>query len=914
MGAVRGRDPELRALAETLDAPVHGRGAALLIEGSAGLGKSRLLAEARARAATLRLSVAAGGPAPGRTGVPLGPLLAALFEGDAPLLDRDHLNALREAPDYWLLQEVQELLERRAALAPLLVVLDDLHWADEATVAAIGTLITRLAGDPIAWIGAYRPREAPTSLFRTVHQLQTQGARKLVLAPLADAAVRRIVEDVLGADPGPGVLELAASAHGNPFLLMELLHGLEEDGLLGLAEPRLPTRVRDSMRQRLDRLHPVARRAAIAGAVIGRHVRFDHLLAMLDIEATALLEGLDELVRADILVPGEPELRFRHDLVRQAVLDAVPAAARRALDRQAADVLLATGAPPEEIAARLLRTAEPGDLTAVGTLRAAAGAIGTSDPGAACDLTLKALALAPPDAPERLALKREAALLLNLAGRAAEARAFAAEVLGDSVTAAEQAEVEFAVARMFTLPPAVRVEAGQRALALADLPEPLRAVHACLLVLNLVADGSAAAAHVAAAEAEPLAGADPAAVLLLEIGRLALDQVDGRYGTVLARVESFGALGSSPHDRTMYNAVEYFRTSALVSLNRNDEALERILGQLEGIRRDKLASMEPRWELDRGRCLFQAGRLADARAALEGVLLDGVIASPLPIPPDAAGLLALARIATHTGNADHAERCAQIALETLAADRSDSRRHLTWLLALQALARQDAQGVRAALELQGELAQESVLPLLALDTCDPPQLVRAALCAGDPALAAWAVEAAERRSALNPGEPQLAAVAAHARGLRDGDAHALAAAVEGLAGGTRPLALASALEDLGCAPIAREERVAALSDALTRYVRCGATWDERRVRRRLRALGVRRRVTAERPSSGWTALTASELEVAELVAQGLTNREAAQRLFVSPHTVSTHLRHVFAKLGISSRVELTRLVLERAGA
>ena len=99
-----------------------------------------------------------------------------------------------------------------------------------------------------------------------------------------------------------------------------------------------------------------------------------------------------------------------------------------------------------------------------------------------------------------------------------------------------------------------------------------------------------------------------------------------------------------------------------------------------------------------------------------------------------------------------------------------------------------------------------------------------------------------------------------------------------------------------------------LGRTLALYTELGATWDARRVRSRLRELGVRRRlVTAEPETSGWAAMTAAELAVARLVAEGLTNREVAERLFVSPHTVNSHLRHVFSKLGINSRVELARL-------
>jgi DNA-binding NarL/FixJ family response regulator len=120
------------------------------------------------------------------------------------------------------------------------------------------------------------------------------------------------------------------------------------------------------------------------------------------------------------------------------------------------------------------------------------------------------------------------------------------------------------------------------------------------------------------------------------------------------------------------------------------------------------------------------------------------------------------------------------------------------------------------------------------------------------------------------------------------------------------------LEDLGIAQLrqqSRESGVDALGRALVLYIDAGATWDAGRVRGRLRAQGVRRRlVAAERPAKGLAALTESELAVARLVAAGLTNRDAAERLFVSPHTVNSHLRHTFTKLGVNSRAELTRLV------
>jgi DNA-binding CsgD family transcriptional regulator len=223
----------------------------------------------------------------------------------------------------------------------------------------------------------------------------------------------------------------------------------------------------------------------------------------------------------------------------------------------------------------------------------------------------------------------------------------------------------------------------------------------------------------------------------------------------------------------------------------------------------------------------------------------------------------------------------------------------------------DPPGAHRWLCALGEDERMSILPLFPMDVADDPRLVRIALAAHDRELAAHTVASAKRRSAINPHVRSLAAAAAHADGLQQRSQPSLAEAVELFEGGPRPLALASALEDLGAITVEHggtEQAVNAFSRALGLYAQAGAAWDAGRVRGRLRALGVRRRlVPAQRPGQGWAAMTDSELAVARLVAQGLSNREVAERLFVSPHTVSSHLRHVFTKLEVNSRVALTRL-------
>jgi DNA-binding CsgD family transcriptional regulator len=243
------------------------------------------------------------------------------------------------------------------------------------------------------------------------------------------------------------------------------------------------------------------------------------------------------------------------------------------------------------------------------------------------------------------------------------------------------------------------------------------------------------------------------------------------------------------------------------------------------------------------------------------------------------------------------------------------RRHAAWLLSLQAAADGDPRPAHHWLCATGEPERKQLLSKLWPDTTDEAQMVRIAVAAGDRELAESAVADARRRAQISSDVPSLAATAAQASGLLDGDVEELARAVNLFEQSPRSLALASAWEDLGLAQHRHESAgsgTEALTEALVLFARAGATRDAARLRSRLRALGIRRRVTAaEKQATGWVAMTKSELAVAQLVAGGLTNREIADRLFVSPHTVNTHLRHVFAKLQINSRVDLTRLATER---
>jgi DNA-binding CsgD family transcriptional regulator len=470
---------------------------------------------------------------------------------------------------------------------------------------------------------------------------------------------------------------------------------------------------------------------------------------------------------------------------------------------------------------------------------------------------------------------------------------------------------------MYSLPADSRIESGRAALALPGVSPVLRARHLAVMILSLVAAArpEEARAAVGGAEAAARSTSSASARLNLEFGRLALDEASFDYASMVPRIQAIHRLGAEAGEDTQVQAAEWFRSSMLAALDRLDEALEVAHLGLAAAQRDHQAWIAPRWEIWRGWLLLQQGQLSDAGAALEGAFEAEGINLALAIP-DAAGLAALGLVAIHTGDQRLSSKCTQIARATLAVEAfDDARRHLVWLLALQAMARGDATAAREQLNAGGGELTGALLPVLAREVGTEPHLVRLALAAGDERLADAAVSDAEQRAAHNPGVTSIVATASHARGLRYGDPDDLKAAVELLDGGPRPLMLAFALEDLGRAFVTRaqkDEGIAAFGRALELYMTAGATWDSGRVRGRLRGLGMRRRfVSAERPASGWEALTESELQVVRLVASGLTNRDAAERLFVSPHTIGTHLRHVFTKLDLNSRVELTRIALDR---
>jgi hypothetical protein len=495
---VRGRDAELTVLGQNLDQLLSGVGAVVLVEGGAGMGKSRLLREMAEMARRLSISVGVGVADPGDSVVQVAVLMEALFEGPSPILERAALGDAHVSPEqrYWLLQDLEALLEEAALEGPLLVCLDDVQWADSGTAAALRALPSHLATVPIGWVVALRPGQGSPQVRSAVDFLEDAGATKVTLGPLDQAGVALMAADILGAQPDSELLKMAERPAGSPFLLVELLSGLREEGLVQidagraeLVEWRLPDRVSQSMRRRLERMSDPAREAATVAAALGRRFSLDDVAAMLNVSPSELLTPVEELRRADLLAECDGRLVFGHDLILEAVRASLPVSVRRSLDRQAASVLLAGGALPVEVATQLAESAQPGDEVAITTLLKAAEALGATDPGTAADLGKRALELAPRQHHLRGPLVAQTAVWLHAAGRAEEAKAFAESALHQVLPSEQEAGVRLSIAGMFALSPDMRAEECRQALALPDLPPNLRARHLAWLLHNRVTAG-----------------------------------------------------------------------------------------------------------------------------------------------------------------------------------------------------------------------------------------------------------------------------------------------------------------------------------------------------------------------------------------------------------------------------------------
>src|SRR5256714_318803 len=830
-----GRDAELALIRGELERLSDGGETVLIVEGAAGMGRSRLLAEVSTIARSLGIRVGSSAADPNETVVELAVLLAALFDGAEPLLDDSGLAALHAQPEqrFWLLRDLQQLLERAALESPLLISIDDAHWADGGTAAAIRALPMRLMGLPIAWIIAPRPPRESTPLVHALEQLKRNGAHTIVLGPLGDDAVVQLATEMLAARTDQSILEQLAEGDGNPFLVVETLLGLQEenrfraaDGGAELSDGRVPRRVHEKMRERLGRLADEASDAVTVAASLGRTFTFDELARTLGRPASDLLAPVGELLEANLLVERDEHLAFWHDITREGVRASVPVTARRALDRQAAVVLLEAGALPVEVAVQLAASAEVGDEVAIATLLDAAKVLVTTDPGTAAQFGQRALEIAPAHHPHRGEIVATTAIALHIAGNSEQAIAFADRALRETLPALQEAEVRLSIAGMFAISPEIRISAGHLALSLPDLPETVRARHLACLFHNLVTAGRLDEARAVLEETHAaVESADDArSTFTLRVAESALEYTDDRFGPSRELITAAYRDGIFAGDDQRLRLPHMWHGELLSVADRYEEALALAADGLAAAQRDQQGWAYQMFETWHGRMLLRTGALSEARAVLEGrfALEDGTHAAGVL---DAAGIVALGRLAIHTGDTRRARRLSEIAQVMLEQGTPAVRRHAGWLLPLFAVADGNAEAARGWLRAPTEPDGQAILPRFPLDIADEVLLARIGLATHDDDLAQLALLNSGRRSELNPDVASIAATAAHVRGLLEPSNTYLRDAVDLFERTPRRLELAAALEDLGAELIAtdREAAIDALGRTFALHTELGAT-------------------------------------------------------------------------------------------
>jgi DNA-binding CsgD family transcriptional regulator len=918
------RERELSRLSEALAHAVGGSGSLILVEGPAGIGKSGLLGAAGEEAGRESMHVLRARGLELERDVPFG-VARQLFEGclaAASDTHRDELlaghaglarslfnSAAQGASDpqsltrglYWLVVN----LSRRA---PLAIALDDAQWSDRSSLAFLAHLASRFDGLPVAVLAAVRTGEPATADDVLDSLRHLPGCTRLVPEPLSEAGVGRLVAEELPDAEPPFVAACARVTAGNPFMTRELVRALNADGVAPTAasvarvDGLVPATVLHSVLARLGRLGEPAHRMASAVAVLGDGAPLRYAISLAGLNAPDAESAADALARAKILADGEP-LRFVHPLIATAVHSDLPAFARARLHRAAAQLLAADHATVQGVAAHLLLSTPTADLWTQVTLRDAARRdLEQGDPAAAVRLLTRALDEPPPS-------DQRAAVLIELA----EAKAMS----GD--TDAERHVSE----------------------ALELLEEPRDRVLALRVRSHIK---GALGDHDAAAQAlreilDTVGPSDPDAQQILA-AYLTVNRFRTRLhpeaASRLAPIVEAARRGSPPGDPgllahvTLDLALAGAHAETVRSLAERATANDPLVdlaghGMLMGILVQALCCVDE---------LELAERIADAglRAARErgSFIAAGVASYHRAIPRYHRGALADA-----LADLD----------EALAPSREGWIGGEAWSEALQA----HVQIERGELEAAADPLLRSSPKTDAMDAAITLfARARVALATRDPETALADAEAAGRHLADgfgidHPGlvpwrrTAVLAALAledhSHARrlateqlelarstGIKRAIGLALrttAATVAGaqqiallteavsvLEGSPSQLERAHAFLDLGSAlrrASRRSDARAPLREALQLADGFGAAPLAQAARVELRATGVRPRRAA---FSGADALTPAERRVAGLAAQGMTNAEIAQQLFVTAKTVQTHLAHSYRKLEISSRRQL----------
>jgi DNA-binding CsgD family transcriptional regulator len=923
-GLLVGRAHELARLTRCAAVAATGHGAATLIEGEPGIGKSALARAACAEAVNLGFQVFWGaGDELGQT-LPLLPFLDALRvrEPSANPRRKTILALLRgelafgrgEDMAAALGEQLLAFTEELCAAQPVVLVVDDLQWADRASVT-VWERLARSAGHlPLLLIGTMRPVPQREDLLALRHTADL--AERLPLGGLTRDAVTDLVTLLARGTPSPDLMHLADGAAGNPLYLTELVDALARSSSLlsagGSAEVAggsAPGSLSAAIADRLGFVPPWVREVLRAAALLGVDFEVPDLATVLGRRVGELVPALAEARAAGVLTESGAKLGFRHPLIRAALYDEVPAPVRAAWHGEAARALATAGASPDRVARQLLPALDGASGSMAGWipdwLSGTAPLLVGQAPRAAAELLREAVMRSPGGSAGHVSLRCRLAEALCRVGDITEAEQVANATLGiiDDPDLLIDLHWTLAECRTLTGKFSESLAALKEALALPGISGRHRARLLVLLARAHRNLGQIELAERAAATALTEAGtaADNWAMAWALHVLTYTAAMQGRIVDALPLTDrALAVTAGDPALTDLRLLLLVNKGVALGLLDHYDEAFSAVREAKQLAERAGLMVRRAQAHCTLGELLFHTGRWDDAIAEVAALQED--IKDPGVACCD-HGIAAV--ISFHRGDAG-------IAREHLAAAAPHAERIGNRVVGTLALARSlDSEQVGALPEALGVLTEftdsaeelDEIEDLLA-------DGVRLATRLGD---ASTARSLAERAMALADGSeiPHRQANALYCRGLVDADATRLLTAADRYRKACRPLLGAKALEAAAGLLVDHGQRDPgrdAFGRAVDLYTTLGAARDVARLQARFREYGIRRgpRAKHRQARHGWDSLTPTEVKVAALVEQGLTNPQIATALFLSRKTVATHVSHILGKLGVASRIDIAR--------
>ncbi len=917
-----GRTSELAAIEAIVAAP---DGEVLVVEGEAGIGKSALLDIACDRAAAAGVRVARTSADDFVLEPPLGVLLRALASlwptGDELRLAWPAAVAAGDpsavlgggALPATVVDQLVDALEAASAHGPVLVVIDDLQWADEGTVTVLVALARRTRRLGVSFVLAARPAPRSAALARAVVALERDGATIMPLPPLSDVEVAQLLAARSDRDLSAREARLVEAAGGNPWFILEVLDALER----GESAPGdttgtsgLPASLRALLVRRVESEGEELAAMLRVAAVVGRRVVLAELIHLLRTTPLDIAPLVTAAIEHGWWVEAEDgELAFRHDLVREALLEVTPEALTTEMHREVAAALTETGAGPERIAYHLAQSIDPPDPTTVARILDLVRSLARPSAGAILAVVRERLPIQDPD------------------------RALVEVAYCDSLVWSNDPNLGEELARdalrWITDPDLVYDLEAARSYALFQLGRPMEAVqfwenarpggvaemtpyeHAQISIAKLFAgdmDGADASATIAIDDpSTPGHG-----VRIARFTRAWIASSRGDLGTALLETEIAleDALAHPEPGRLPHDVPQLYRAAMLDAAGRGQEALELLGRDYPNTADLGSSSVAVLRHASTALLLYRMGRWDEARAEAEAgssLSADTGVGLGLGLLIGTQSLIAL-----HSGDPDRAAAV----LEDQPTDLLGPTMGLEWMafakVSLDQVRGQDDVALATLV-----MAIEIAMAVGAAVSCtylgiEAARLVHDGNDGGTVARLVAAIDAVPDTTAIATTE----AARAHLHGLLDGDADALAAVATTVRAMPRPWEAGRCFHDAAVAAARAGDAAAARRHAAAAadlFEPIGAWGSLGQLRSDLRAEGIQLRRAAARTESAdaWDALTPTQKVVVQMVGEGLSNGQIAERLFVSRRTVESHLGRVYQQLGIPSRGALVQAAARR---